>query len=188
MSDSRRVASLRAWAPALGVAAAILVLTLGARVVSSAVRDATGQTVGVDGVATIDPPDGWTEDLAARRDENGARTFVLTKGSAVVAVTVIVDAGVDLPTLAAAYDDGVLDARFLELAKTDPQPVSVGGLPGVRTIYVGRTSSRTDVEGVVTVAVGPGGAGLVIDGAAPEGLLASVAEDLEAMAEGARIA
>jgi hypothetical protein len=188
MSGGGAVTSVRGWAPALGVAAAILVVTLGASVVSSAARDATDGTVGVEGVATIDPPDGWTEDVAARRDEDGARTFVLTKGSAVVAVTVIPDAGVDLPTLAAAYDDDVLDARFLELAKTDPQPVSVGGLPGVRTIYVGRTSSRTDVEGVATVAVGPGGAGLVIDGAAPEGLLASVAHDLEAMAAGARIA
>ena len=179
--------TLRAWAPALGVAAAIVAVTLGASVASIAVRDASGPVVGIEGVATVDPPDGWTEDPDARRDEDGALRFVLVKGSASVAITVFPDAGVDLPTLAAAYERGVLQARLLELATTDPQPATIGGLPAVRTIYVGRTTSRADVEGVVTVAVGHGGEGLVIDGVAPEGLLASVAADLEAMAHGAEI-
>ena len=187
MSRRRSLTSLRAWAPALGVAAAIVAVTLGASIASTAVRSASASVVGIEGVATIDPPDGWTEDPDARRDEDGAVRFVLAKGSASVVITVVPDAGVDPPTLAAAYERRVLQARLLELAKTDPQPATVGGIPAVRTIYVGTTASRADVEGFVTVAVGPGGEGLVIDGVAPEGLLASVVRDLEAMADGARI-
>jgi hypothetical protein len=187
MSRQGRLTSLRAWAPPLGVAAAIVAVTVGASVASTTVRDASGPIVGIEGVATIDPPDGWIEDPAARRSDDGTLRLVLAKGSASVSITVIADAGADLPTLAAAYERRVLQARLLELAKTDPQPATVGGLPAVRTIYVGRTTSRADIEGVVTVAVGPGGEGLVIDGVAPEGLLASVVADLEAMSDGATI-
>jgi hypothetical protein len=65
--------------------------------------------------------------------------------------------------------------------------VTVGGLPGVRVVYGGFRSGRAAVEGIVTVAVAADGAGIVIDGFAPEWFLASVANDLQAMAEGAAI-
>jgi hypothetical protein len=167
------------------VAAAIVAVTLGGRVAATAVRDAAGASVGIAGVATVDPPRGWTEDPTLRDDD--PTRFVLTKGSAVVAVTVLPESGVDLPTLMASYERRVLDPRLLDLATTDPVPAGVGGLPGLRLIYVGRAANRAQVEGVVMATVGPSGAGLVIDATAPESVLATVAEDVAAMAAGASV-
>jgi len=176
----------RRWAPIVAVVATIAALTVGGRVAATIARDAVPATVGVDGVATIEPPPGWTENVEARRGDGASQRFVLTKGSAIVAVTAVEDAEVAAPTLAARYRLA-LEERAIHLVWTRLEPVAVGGLPGVRFSYGGLTSRAGDVEGVVTVAVSPGGSGLILDGVAPEGALAAVAGDLAAMAEGAHI-
>lgn len=171
--------------PTLAAVAAILVVTGGGRLVSAAVSDDAPASIGVEGVATIVPPPGWAEDLAARRDDGTARRFVLTKGSAVLVMTVLPDARVAAPELGTAYLREALGARLLQV--TAVPPVAVGGLPGARLTYMGLTPSRAAVEGVVTTVVAPDGAALVLDGFAPEGSLAAVAEDLARIAAEARI-
>ena len=185
MTSARSTSRIHGAVPALAVAVAIVAVALGGRVAANAMRDATRRTIGVEAAATVEVPRGWTEDAAGRTGDPAR--FVLTKGSAVVAMTVLDDAGVDLPTLMAAYEQRELAPRLLDLAITDPVPVTVGGLPGLRLVYVGRTVDRAQVEGVVMATVGPSGAGLVIDATAPEGVLASVADDIAAIAAGARV-
>ena len=76
-------ASRRRWGPIIAVVTVIAFVTIGGRVVATAIRDGTAGTVGLEGVATVDPPAGWVEDEAARERSADAARFVLTKGSAV---------------------------------------------------------------------------------------------------------
>ena len=188
MTDVDRAFRPHGWGPAVAVTLTIVALTVGGRVVAAAVQDTAGAPVGIPSVATVHPPRGWTVDADDRRPDDDTSRSVLTKGSAVVVVTAFADAGVDLPTLMAVYEDGVLAPRLLHLATTDVTSFAVGGLPGLRLVYVGRSAARAPVEGVVLATVGPSGAGLVIEATAPESVLASVAADIAAMAAGARVA
>ena len=179
-----------AWrrsAPALAVVGVILLLTIGGRVAATLAGEAAAPNVGVDGVAVVHPPAGWSENVEARASDGSSERTVIAKGNAAVVVTAIPDARTAAPTLAEVYLGDVLGDRFLRYATTRPVPAVVGGLPGVRVTYVGETLQGAAVEGVVTVAVSPDGAGLVLDGFAPEGFLAAIASDLRDMAEGAEI-
>jgi hypothetical protein len=177
--------SFARWWPALTVVAAIALATVGGRVAASVVDGAASATVGVAGVAVVDLPEGWIEHAEAPPDAGGAlQRFVVTKGAATAVVTTIEHADA-APPVASAYVRDVLDRRFLRLATTPPRAVVMGGVPGVRIAYVGDTPTRPAVEGLITVAVAGDGSGLVLDAFAPEGSLASVAGDLDAMTEGA---
>ena len=185
MTEAR--APRETWAPVIAVVAVIAFATVGGRVAATVLRGGTAGTIGLDGIATVDPPAGWTEDAAARERRADAATFVLTKGSAVAIVTVATGTNEAAPTLAERYVREELEARVLQLvARPLPGAVAVGGLPGVRVVYAGVTAGRSAVEGVLTVAVAPDGTALVVDAFAPEGSLAAVAADVETMTSGAR--
>jgi hypothetical protein len=180
-------ATRRRWVSTTDVVAAIAFVTIGGRVVATALRDGTAGTLGLDDVVTVDPPAGWVEDEAARERSADAARFVLTKGSAVAVVTIGTGSTEAAPTVAERYVREALEARVLQLvARPLPGSVSVGGVPGVRVIYGGITGGRSAVEGLLTVAVAADGTALVIDAFAPEGSLAAVASDVAAMAGGAR--
>ncbi|MGZ4149622.1 MAG: hypothetical protein ACXVQJ_06260, partial [Actinomycetota bacterium] len=68
------------------------------------------------------------------------------------------------------------------------QTVLRSGLPAIQFGYTGVTFDREPVAGVVTVAVGPGGNGVVFDASWPEQDLAVPAGDIAAMIDGAAIA
>lgn len=175
------------WWPALLVVGAIAVVTLGGRIAAAVVDGAATATVGVFGVATIALPDGWTEAVDDALGEDPVRRFVVTKGAASAVLTAIEGAEAPAPPVATAYVRDVLEPRLADLVTTPPQPVVIGGVPGVRITYLGETRTRVAVEGVVAVAVASDGSALVLDAYAPEGFLATVAADVEAMWEGARL-
>jgi hypothetical protein len=188
-------ASLRArgevtarWWPPLTVVAVIALTTIGGRVAATAIDGAATTTVGAAGGAMVDLPEGWVEHAEPSPDAGGStQRFVVTKGAATAIVTTIEQADAAAPPVATTYVHDVLERRFLRLATTPPRSIAVGGVPGVRIAYVGDTPGRPAVEGLITVAVAADGTGLVLDAFAPEGFLAAVADDLDAMTEGATL-
>ena len=186
-TDAARSVQSRRWLPVLAVLLVILGVTGGARLVAAALRSEPGGPVGIEGVVAIEPRPGWLEEPSLRTDgDGGAARFVLVRGTASLVVTGVDGFGDGPHVLASEYAAGVLEARFVQVTIGTPAPVTVGmGLPGVRFGYVGLTADRVQVEGVVTAATTPQGAATVFDAFAAEGDLAGVADDLQAMIDGA---
>jgi hypothetical protein len=184
---ARTVRRERRWRPTLAVAAVIVAVVLGGYVTADELSPPAGQIRTVAGAVTVAPASGWSfvEDLGApggagARFTRGAGTFDVFAGRA---------AGGDAAALARTYVVGSLEAGATGPLTVSPdlRAVQLGGdITGARLSYVGVfDQSGVPIEGEVTAAIGPSGAGVVFDGWAPQGQLQFVLDDVHAMEEGA---
>jgi hypothetical protein len=175
------------WLPTLAVAAIIVAVVLGGYVTADELSPPASQIRTVAGAVTVVPASGWSfvEDLGApggagARFTRGAGTFDVFAGRA---------AGGDAAALARTYVVGSLEAGATGPLTVSPDLRAVqlgGGITGARLSYVGVfDQSGVPIEGEVTAAIAPSGAGVVFDGWAPQGQLQFVLDDVHAMEEGA---
>jgi hypothetical protein len=166
----------RRWGPLLAVLAVIAVLTLGAR----GVEGAAASPIAIDGVR-IRPAPGWAQEQ--RTDEDGVHRLWLRKGVAGLFVVAIEGLGGTPEALAADYVRRGLGGEYARVTTGGLEGAALPGVRAVRFGYVGVTGEGVTVEGVVVVAVVPGGTGVVFDGFAPQGELAAVVGELRSMIE-----
>jgi hypothetical protein len=173
--------------PTFAVMAVVAVVVMGGYVVAAALSEPVGAPVDVGGVVSLQPLRGWQ---ATETQDLGGFPFVrLTRGSGNLDTLVVPAADGTATTLAADYVDNVLRSQLRRLSVSDrPQTVTLAsGQEAVRLDYIGLTDTGTSVEGEVTALIAPGGDGVIFDGWAPEGLLAFVDGDIDAMVDAAVI-
>jgi hypothetical protein len=176
----------RRWAPTLAVIVVLVTVVLGGYVTAGALSASTGGPRTVGGIVTVEPAAGWrfVEDIGGPSGAGGR----FTRGSGTLDVLVGRAVG-DAPTTARAYILGSLEPNSNGLTVSpglDPVPLD-GGLTAVRLSYSGVfDQSGVPIEGEVTVAVTPAGAGVIFDAWAPQGQLRFVLDDVHAMETGAR--
>jgi hypothetical protein len=176
----------RRWLPPLAVLGVILLMTVGARGIADALAEPPGGPVEVGGIVSVQPRAAWT--VSSREDRGAFHETLLVRGAAGLSVVGIEEAGETPEVLAERYAQDVLSDRFVQLRIAgDGASAAVRGLPAVRFGYVGITDQGVTLEGVVTAVSAPSGNGAVFDAFAPEGELASVAQDLDAMIAGAEV-
>jgi hypothetical protein len=179
------VRSQRRWSPALAVVAVILVVVLGGYVTAGALSTSTAAPFTVGGVVTVHPAGGWRfVDQTGGPAGAGAR---ITRGSGTLDVFTGPAVG-DAAAIARAYVLGSLEPGSTSLTVSPGLDAVTldGGLPAVRLSYSGIfDQSGVPIEGEVTVAVTPGGSGVVFDVWAPQGQLRFVLDDAHAMELGA---
>jgi hypothetical protein len=184
----RRPARDRRWLPALAVSLVILVTTLGGFVASSALSEPAGEPVAIPGVVAVRPLTGW---VPAEPGTAGGRPSVrVTRGNGTLAAVAWGPFAGDASALAVAVRDDLLGSLLGQLTVSEElTPVRFDqGLLGRRFTYVGiDAGSGAAVEGAVTTVVSPEGQGVVFVGIAPEGVLAFIEGDLEAMVSGATV-
>lgn len=179
----------RRWLPALGVVAAIVFLTCGARTVGDAIAGPSGPPVDLSGVVRVQPRPGW--ELEGREDtQEGVHRLLLRRGTAGLFILALEDYGGSPKDLAARYVDEALRSQLSQLAVEEPpeEVVLANGTPALRFGYQGVTDDGVPLEGVVTVVVAPSGDAVVFDGFAVVGDLAWAIDDVRAMVDGAVIA
>jgi hypothetical protein len=179
-SPAQRVRERR-WVPTVIVVALIVVVAQGARTVAEVTAGATGPAVTVGSAVTVQPRPGW--DLERISTEPPAARF--HRGPVLLDVFVYPPT-VDGPAaLAANYVEASLRPGLARVTVGAAAATTLaGGVPAVRFGYVGITHDGVPLEGVVIAATGTG-ASVVFDAYAPQGELATVADDLRAMFEGA---
>ena len=171
----------RRWAPALIVAALIVVVAQGARTVADATAGAIGPAVTVGSAVTLQPRPGW--DLESTSTDPPAARF--HRGPVLLDVVAYPPTNVGPAAVAAGYVEQTLRPGLAQVSVGSAAPmVLAGGVPAVRFGYVGITEDGVPVEGVVIAASGQT-ASVVFDAYAPQGELATVADDLGAMIDGA---
>jgi hypothetical protein len=180
---ARALRTERRWTPTIAVVVVIAVVLLGGYVTADALSASTAPPRTIGGVVTIDPAGGWrfAEDVG---EPSGAR---ITRGSGTLDVLTGPAVG-DAAATARAYVLGSLEPSSNPLTVSPGlDAVTVGGtLPAVRLSYTGVfDQSGVPIEGEVTVAVTPGGSGVVFDAWAPQGQLRFVLDDAHAMEAGA---
>jgi hypothetical protein len=162
----------RRWWPALVVALSILALVVGGQLVRGALPAVSPVTVGD---VRVQPRPGWELDAT---QPGVAR---LRRGSAVLDIYAAPRSYTGPEGLAASYVDQVLRPGLSQLTTAQPTTTTIaGGVPAVRVGYVGLTPDGVAIEGVLVAADGPR-SGVVFDAAAPEGTLATVVGDVDAM-------
>ena len=171
----------RQWWPVALVTVLILCVAGGARGVADALAGAAGPPVRVGAAVSVQPRPGW--DLEAA----GGDAVRLHRGP----VLLDVFAGSPDPQGALAVAQRYVDERLRPgLAQVTVGDAAVttlvDGVAAVRFGYVGVTHDRAPIEGMVVVANGTRAAA-VFDAYAPLGELATVAEDLRAMIDGAAV-
>lgn len=176
----------RALVPTVAVAVAIAAVVFGGYLVGGALEGPLGAPVEVGGVVRVQPLPGW-EVAAWFEDPPGVR---LTRGSGNLDVVSVPFQGT-AEDLAAEYVTAVLEpeAQQLSVSREAESVTLASGLSAVRISYVGRFGkAAVPIEGEVTAAVSPSGAGVVFDGWSPEGGLRYVVEDARVMIEEAEVA
>lgn len=177
----------RRWIPAIAVALVILSLAAGAHVVGDRLAGEQGPPAGVPGVVMVQPGPGW--EVAQRSDDGPTHQLLLRRGTAGLLIAGIEAYGRGPGDLAHDYAVQVLDQHLAQLRiGGDAGAVKLpSGLEAVRFGYVGITADGVTIEGVVTAVVAPSGNGVIFDGFAPEGDLASAAGDLSSMIDSAEV-
>lgn len=170
------------WLPVLAVLAAIAFVTMGA----SGVGDAVARPIDLDGVVRLDPAPGWVE--VARRSDGAFHELGLQRGNAGLYVAAVQGHGGAVAALAEEYAQQGLHTEYSQVTIGDAEVALLGGLEAVRLGYVGVTADGVSTEGIVVAVVGRSGTGVIFDGFAPTGELASAIRDLSAMIDGAEIA
>jgi len=172
----------RRWLPVVAVVAVIVFAADGANLVSRAIE---GPPIDVAGVA-LHPRAGWA--VQHRDDEATVHHLLLAGGSTALDVVVLDGYDGTAATLSEEYATRVLRGQLDRLTIGDPETGRLdSGTSTVRFGYVGITHDGLAVEGVVTTAVGRSGTGVVFDGYAPKGDLASAVGDLAAMIGSAEV-
>jgi hypothetical protein len=181
-APSQRVKERR-WLAVAAVTVLILVVAGGARTIADTSAGDSGPPVLVGTVARIQPRPGW-ELQGGSTDPPAAR---LHRGPVLLDVLVYPpDALGPIPVsqryVSEALRPGLASVTVGEAAGT----TTAGGVAAVRFGYVGITHDGVVIEGVVTVAADTS-ASVVFDAYAPQGALATVADDLAAMIDGAEV-
>lgn len=165
----------RRWLPVVLVTALLLVVAGGARTAARFATSPAGPPVTVGGEARIQPLAGW--DLE-QQDDDAARFH---RGPVLLDVFVGPADPAGAASLAARYVETGLRPSLAHVTIGEPGTTTIaGGVPAVRFGYVGITNDGVPIEGVVVAANGAHGAA-VFDAYAPQGELATVAEDLRTM-------
>jgi hypothetical protein len=188
MPPQRTVATRRRFVSAVVVVLVIAVTVFGGYVVAAALSEPIGRPLNVGGIVQVPALSGW--EFAGRYSAGGIPAGRLTRGSGNLDVLAAGWNG-SPEELARAYASRVLQPGAVRLSTSQGlRAVRVaGGLAGVRFSYVGVFDrGGTPIEGEVTAAVSPSGAGIVFDAWSPEGLLQYVRGDIEAMEERAVVA
>lgn len=168
--------------PVVAVVGVIALVTLGAR---GAERVTVGP-VSLGDVVTIHPEPGWAED--EHQDDDGVHQVLLRKGSVGLFVVAIEGQGGTAAALGEDYARDGLDAQFARVTIGRAGATTLDdGTGGVRYGYVGVTGDGVSIEGVVIAVVGAGDDGVIFDGFAPEGDLASAIQELGTMIHGAEV-
>jgi hypothetical protein len=158
------------------VVAVLVFVAGGADVIARAIAGPPVQIAG----ATVHPEAGW--EVIRRADAGSLHRVVLAQGSEALDITAIDDYQGTAGDLAQRYETSVLAGQLEQLSIGDPEAGALDdGTPTVRYAYIGITRDGVAVEGVVTTAVGSAGTGVIFDGFAPKGALASVAGGLASM-------
>jgi hypothetical protein len=162
----------RRWWPALLVTGAIVAVVAGGQTAGG--EAATPRELAV-GDARVRPPAGWT------LDRSTPTAAELRRGPVVVTAQAAPSSYTGPAGLATTYVENVLRPALADLAADAPTPTTVGGgIPAARVPWVGVSDDGVTVEGLVVAATGPRSS-LVVVVAAPEGALATVADDVSAM-------
>ena len=170
----------RRWIPTLIVVALVIVVAQGARTVAGVTAGATGPAVTVGSAVTVQPRPGW--DLESTSANPPAARF--HRGPVLLDVFVY-PPGAGPAAVAANYVEQTLRPSLAQVTVGEAAPSTLaGGVPAVRFGYVGITHDGVPLEGVVIAASGTS-ASAVFDAYAPHGELATVAEDVRAMIDGA---
>jgi len=171
----------RRWVPTLIVAALVVVVAQGARTVADATAGAAGPVVTVGSAVTVQPRAGW--DLESVSANPPAARF--HRGPVLLDVFVYPPASEGPAAVAASYVEQALRPSLEQVTVGGAAATTLaGGVPAVRFGYVGITHDGVPLEGVVIAASGAS-ASAVFDAYGPQGALATVAEDLRAMFDGA---
>jgi len=169
----------RRWWPALAVTALILAVLATGQLVRGSTATAPPVRVGE---VTVQPRPGWTP---VTQTPTFAR---LQRGPATLDVAATTPSYTGPVGVAVSYVDQVLRPSLAQFTPGEAATATLsGGMPAVRVPYVGVTRGGVAIEGVLVAASGPRGA-VVFDASAPEGTMASVAEDVGAMIDGAGVA
>jgi len=180
VSHAQRVRERR-WVPTLIVVALIVVVAQGARTVADVTAGDTGPAVTVGSAVTVQPRPGW--DLERISTEPPAARF--HRGPVLLDVIVYPPSADGPAALAASYVEGSLRAGLARVTVGSAATTTLaGGVPAVRFGYQGITHDGVPLEGVVIAASGTS-ASVVFDAFAPLGDLATVADDLRTMFDGA---
>ena len=175
----------RRWLPVFAVIAVIAVVTAGGRSVSRAIGDVGPSSLAVTAAVTVHPAPGWTSEGLPQ--PAGVRTALLTRGTAMLQVSVFPVEARGPQDLLQAYLRDVLGGRYAQLTIGEAEAGTVGGVPAVRAGYLARTLDGVPIEGVVVATMTPSGAAVIFDAAAPQGDLAGVADDVVTMIESAEL-
>jgi len=173
----------RRWVPVLIVAALILLVAQGAQTVADATAGATEPAVTVGPTVQLQPRPGW-DLVTTSSDPPAAR---LQRGSVLLDVFAYPAEPAGPVAVAQRYVDEALRPSLAQVSIGEAaETMLAGGVPAVRFGYVGITREGVPLEGVVIAAAGPS-ASAVLDAYAPQGELATVAEDLHVMFDGATV-
>lgn len=177
----RRGATSRPWVPTLVVLGVVLSTTFGGYLTAGALSEPTGAPVSIPGAVSVRPLSGWQP---AEPGSVAGRPFVrLSRGSATVVAVAWGPVAVAAESFAIEVRDDLLAEQLERLTVSETlSPVSFEqGLEGRRFTFVGiDRASGIAVEGEVTTVLAAG-RGVVFIGSAPEGLLATVDDDVRVM-------
>ena len=169
--------------PTLIIAGLIILVAQGARTAADATAGATGAAVTIGSAVTVQPRPGW--DLVSTGTDPPAARF--HRGPVLLDVFVFPADPGGPASVAARYADESLRPGLAQVAVGEAAATTLaGGVPAVRFGYVGITHDGVPIEGVVVAASGSSVAA-VFDAYAPQGELATVADDLRAMFDGATV-
>ncbi len=179
-SAAQRVTERR-WLPAALVTALILVVAGGGVTAAHITAGAAGAPVAVGAAVQVQPRAGW--DLESRSDAPPFARF--HRGPVLVDVIAYPREPAGPLAVAQRYVAESLRPGLASVSVGEPAATTIaGGVEAVRFGYVGITNAGVPVEGVVVAANGATAAA-VFDAYGPHGALATVADDLRAMIEGA---
>jgi hypothetical protein len=171
----------RRWIPTLIVTALIVVVAQGARTVADATAGGTGPAVTVGSAVTVQPRPGWDLESTST-DPSIAR---LHRGPVFLDVVAYPPTAEGPAAVSARYVEQTLRPSLAQVSVgSAATTVLAGGVPAVRFGYVGITDDGVLLEGIVIAASGTT-ASVVFDAYAPHGELATVADDVRAMIDGA---
>jgi hypothetical protein len=175
------------WIGPAVVVLVVLATVFGGYVVAAALEEPAGPPLSVGGIVQVQPLTAWR--FAGRYETGGVPGARLTRGSGNLDVLATAFTG-SAEALARTYADRVLRPGARVQVSPGFERVQVArGTEGVRFSYVGVFDrGGTPIEGEVTTVVSSGGAGVVFDAWAPEGLLQYVRGDIGTMEADARIA
>jgi hypothetical protein len=168
------------WAPLIVVVTVIALIVGGAQVLARAVNGTASDTVHV-GDVDLRPRPGWDVESVT----TSPATARLHRGAVVLDVLASGADATGPASIAVRYVEQQLRPRLPQVLPASPEFVVLGdGAPAARVAYIGVTSDGLPIEGVVTAVAGSTSSA-VFDAVAPRGELIGVAEDVQAMIEGA---